>query len=61
LNAVGDHHRVQPLARPDHRYPEGCRANNCGLIAATIFTLIPRSSSEGSTLTRFRVGIVPRT
>ncbi len=41
-------------------YDEGWRANNCGLTAATIFTLMPLAASDGSRFTRFRVGMVPR-
>ena len=42
-------------------YRSSCSANSCGLIAATIFTLSPRSSSWGRIFTRFAVVEVPCT
>ena len=50
-----------PAPTTDSRYSSDWSANNCGLIAATIRMLMPRLSSSGSTLTRFCVGMVPRT
>ena len=43
------------------RYAASCSAKSCGLIAATILTFSPLSSSFGSSFTRFAVVIVPCT